>query len=220
VRPYFQAIKNLRVSSFPALTFKTEKLGGYVAENYRTYMQIAPWAYRIIEKATLPEFDLEELKDRKKADKTWRKNECHAFLYARNIETKSKMTLNELILLVNRSFKEPVRRELIQVDGEFMRNAILTLNHYISAVFCQELSGKEGKNRATALARLYLTYTVLIDSHVLNTKHSWLTSYSLLGMLRLPDMYDLAPYPVCFYEGDRMGEGIVKDIRPLVWSGL
>ena len=113
VTPYFQAIKNLRVSSFPAITFKNEKLGGYVAENYRTYMQIAPWAYRFIERASLPTLDLKALKARKKADKTWKKNECHAFLFSRNIETKSKMTLNELILMVNRSFKAPVTREVI-----------------------------------------------------------------------------------------------------------
>ena len=49
------------------------------------------------------------------------KNECHAFLYARNIETKSKMTLKELILMVNRSFKKATERELAQVDAHFMR---------------------------------------------------------------------------------------------------
>ena len=217
---YFKAVKNLQVSSFPAIPFKTDKLGGYVAENYRTYMQIAPWAYRFIEKASLLTCDLEELKRRKKADTKWKKNECHAFLYARNIETKSKMTLKELILMVNRSFKKPTERELVQVDAHFMRKTILILNNYISAVFCKDLTGSEGKNRATALARLYLANTVMIDKHVLNTNHSWLTTYSLLGMLRLPDMYDLTPFPLCFYEGDKMGEGIVKDIRPLVWAGL
>ena len=89
-------------------------------------MQIAPWAYRFIEKASLLTCDLEELKRRKKADTKWKKNECHAFLYARNIETKSKMTLKELILMVNRSFKKPTERELVQVDANFMRKRELS----------------------------------------------------------------------------------------------
>ena len=100
--------------------------------------------------------------------------------------------------MVNRSFKKATERELVQVDAHFMRKTIIILNNYISAVYCKDLIGSEEKNRATALARLYLANTVMIDKHVLNTNHSWITTYSLLGMLRLPDMYDLAPFPLCF----------------------
>ena len=39
-------------------------------------------------------------------------------------------------------------------------------------------------------------------------------------MLRASDIFELAPYPICFYEGDGMGEGIVKEIRPILLSGL
>ena len=54
----------------------------------------------------------------------------------------------------------------------------------------------------------------------MDMKQSWDSSYSLVGMLRLVEMYHLAPFPSCFYEGDAMGEGIIKDIRPLVLPGL
>ena len=39
-------------------------------------------------------------------------------------------------------------------------------------------------------------------------------------MLRAADIFELAPYPIYFYEGNSMGEGIVKQIRPILLSGL
>ena len=39
-------------------------------------------------------------------------------------------------------------------------------------------------------------------------------------MSRASDIFEVAPYPICFYEGDGMGEGIVKEIRPILLSGL
>ena len=45
-------------------------------------------------------------------------------------------------------------------------------------------------------------------------------TFSLLGMLRAGEIFEVAPYPICFYEGDGMGEGIVKEIRPILLSGL
>ena len=39
-------------------------------------------------------------------------------------------------------------------------------------------------------------------------------------MLRIADTFQVAPYPICFYEGDGMGEGIIKEIRPILLTGL
>ena len=51
-------------------------------------------------------------------------------------------------------------------------------------------------------------------------KPTWLKTFSLLGMLRVVSTFEVAPYPICFYEGDGTGEGIVKEIRPLLLTGL
>ena len=39
-------------------------------------------------------------------------------------------------------------------------------------------------------------------------------------MLRAPEMYKRVLHPIDLYEGDNMGEGIVKTLRLHVWSGL
>ena len=51
-------------------------------------------------------------------------------------------------------------------------------------------------------------------------KPSWITTFSLLGMLRIPKTFEIAPFPICFYEGDDMGEKIVKEVRPILLTGL
>ena len=48
VQKYIKAVDNLKLSDFPVMQFKTNGMGGYVAENHRAYMQIAPWSYRWI----------------------------------------------------------------------------------------------------------------------------------------------------------------------------
>ena len=85
------------------MTFKTSDFGGYVAENYRTYIQILPWACRFLEKATKEQITFKDLKKRKKADQDWTRNECFAFLYSIGFPTKNNMTLNKLILSVNQN---------------------------------------------------------------------------------------------------------------------
>ena len=45
---YIKAIDSLKVSTFPVMQFKTDSMGGYVAENHRAYMQLAPWTFRWI----------------------------------------------------------------------------------------------------------------------------------------------------------------------------
>ena len=220
LQKYFTSVKNLRVKSFPAMTFKTSDFGGYVAENHRTYLQILPWANRFLEKATKEQITFKDLKNRKKADAGWTRNECFAFLYCIKFPTKSNMTLNELILLVNQNFKAKKVRDLHHVNGKTMREAILTLNKFVASVYDKDTTGIPALCRASSLARLYLSYTIQLNHHAMDMKQSWDSSYSLVGMLRLIELYHLAPFPSCFYEGDAMGEGIIKDIRPLVLPGL
>ena len=67
---------------------------------------------------------------------------------------------------------------------------------------------------------MYLAFSSRLDKFLMKTTPSWITTFSLLGMLRSADTFSLAPYPICFYEGDGMGEGIVKEIRPILLPGL
>ena len=101
-----------------------------------------------------------------------------------------------------------------------MRQMMLVLNSFLSALFAMDITGKTAMNRLSSLARFYLCLTSRMDKYLMKKSPSWITTFSLLGMLQIVDTYQLAPYPVCFYEGDGMGEGIIKDIRPILLTGL
>ena len=45
---YIKSINSLKLADFPVMQFKTDSMGGYVAENHRAYIQIAPWCFRWI----------------------------------------------------------------------------------------------------------------------------------------------------------------------------
>ena len=97
---------------------------------------------------------------------------------------------------------------------------MLVLNSFLSVLFAMDITGKTAMNRLSSLARFYLCLTSRMDKYLMKKSPSWMTTFSLLGMLQIVDTYQLAPYPVCFYEGDGMGEGIIKDIRPILLTGL
>ena len=64
---YIKLIDNLKVAEFPVMSFKTESMGEYVAENHRAYMQLAPWIFRW----------LNEYKDNRKKNWIQELNERH-----------------------------------------------------------------------------------------------------------------------------------------------
>ena len=217
---YFKSVQNVNAASFPALPFKTENMGGYVGENHKAYINLAPWIFRFLEQCEPDHVDLMLLEKRKTVDDTWTKKELIAYLYSREIHFKSKMNKKELLLLVKRNFKAPLVTKMKLVGGKKMRETIFSLNQFVSIIYDTTLTGPSAINRALAHAMLYLCNTVTIDGHNMKAKHSWMTNYSVVGMLRLPEIFHIALYPLCFYEGDRLGEGMVKEIRPLVWTGL
>ena len=219
-QPYLTSVKNVNVSSFQALPFKTESLGGYVGKNHKAFMNLAPWIYRFLGHCEPDQIDITQLDKRKMVDNAWTKKELVAYLHSRKIHFKLNMNKKELMLLVKRNFGTPVIANMNLVGGKKMREAICSLNKFVSIVYDKTLTGPLAKNRAKAHAMLYLCNSVVIDLHNMKTKNSWVSNYSVISMLRVAEIYDIAPYPLCFYEGDKLGEGMVKEIRPLVWTGL
>ena len=217
---YIKAIDSLKVGTFPVMQFKTDSMGGYVAENHRAYMQLAPWTFRWINqyKDERKESWIEKL-DIKKLNR-WTKKDMQGYLSLRDVSFHQSCHKNELTNLVKASEGFPIKHKFQPFSGTDMRQMMVILNSFLSSLFATDITGHIAKNRLSSIARLYLSFTSRLDKFLLKKNPSWLTTFSLLGMLRAGDIFELAPYPICFYEGDGMGEGIVKEIRPILMSGL
>ena len=217
---YIKVIDNLKVSTFPVMQFKTDAMGGYVAENHRAYMQIAPWIFRWINqyednrgKNWIQELNIKHLNQ-------WSRKDMFAYLQLRGITLNKRSLKSELLDMVKASRFLPEKQTFEPFSGADMRQMMLVLKSFLSALFSMDITGEQARNRLSSVARLYLCYSSRMDHFLLKKSPSWLTTFSLLGMLRVADTFQLAPYPICFYEGDGMGESIVKEIRPLLMSGL
>ena len=217
---YLRAIDSLKIASFPVMQFKTDSMGGYVAENHRAYMQLAPWTFRWInqyqderERNWIQELNIKDLQ-------SWTKRDMHGYLSLRGVAFNHRSLKPELMNMVKASQDLPELQKFEPFSGSDMRQMMVVLNSFLSALFATDITGRPARNRLSSIARLYLCFSSRLDKFLLKKNPSWLTTFSLLGMLRAADIFELAPYPICFYEGDSMGEGIVKEIRPILLSGL
>ena len=217
---YIKAIDSLKVSTFPVMQFKTDSMGGYVAENHRAYMQLAPWTFRWInqykderKQSWIEKLDINKIY-------RWTKKDMQGYLSLRDVTFQQNSHKNELTNLVKASRNLPVKYKFEPFSGTDMRQMMAVLNSFLSSLFATNITGYRARNRLSSIARLYLCFASRLDNFFLKKNPSWITTFSLLGMLRAADIFELAPFPICFYEGDGMGEGIVKEIRPILLSGL
>ena len=97
VQKYIKAVDNLELSDFPVMQFKTNGMGGYVAENHRAYMQIAPWSYRWINAYNDPRKNnwVQQLNIRD--INSWNKKDLQAWLSIRGVKTKRGMSKEHLV---------------------------------------------------------------------------------------------------------------------------
>ena len=220
VQKYIKSIYNLKLADFPVMQFKSDSMGGYVAENHRTYMQIAPWSYRWIH-AYCDGRKSNWIQSLKVTEvSTWTKNEAISWLSVRGVSVNRKMTHKELISKVKESKHLKELQPFEPFSGKDMRQTMVILNSFQSSLFATDMTGNRAIYRLQSLARLYLCLTSKLDKYLIQKKPTWLRTFSLLGMLRVSKIFEVAPYPICFYEGDTTGEGIVKDLRPMLLTGL
>ena len=202
------------------MSFKTESMGRYVAKNHHAYMQLAPWIFRWLNeyKDNRKKNWIQELNERHL--NKWTRRQMFGYLTLRGVPFKKTTMATELRRLVKASKDLPELQKFEPFSGADMRQMIMVLNSFLSALYATDITGEKARNRLYALAKLYLCYSSRLDSFHMNKTPSYQATFSLLGMLRVKDIFNLAPYPICFYEGDGMGVGIVKEIRPILLSGL
>ena len=85
------------------MQFKTDAMEGYVAENHRAYMQIAPWIFRWINqyednrgKNWIQELNIKHLNQ-------WSRKDMFAYLQLRGITLNKRSLKSELLDMVKAS---------------------------------------------------------------------------------------------------------------------
>ena len=226
-KPYLAEVAKLRVSEFPTMLIKTKDLGGWVAENYRSMYFLAPWLFNFLDSGSM-ETEALVLPGEGTNPKYWKKSEMEAWLRVRSVPAEPNMVKNELLALINNVIQDrpslPVRVDLLEqekVTGQQMGELFKTVHNYGCSLLGSDLSFGKARNRTLSQARKYLGISFRLDMIVRPHKTpTYISTFSLLGMLRAPEIFELAPLALCYYEGGDMGEGMVKKLRELLPLGL
>ena len=123
--------------------------------------------------------------------KKWSRKEKFAYLQMRGIYLNSRSLKSELFEMVKVSKDLPAKKIFEPFSGTDMRQMVLVLNSFLSALFSMDLTGEKAKNRLSSIARMYLCCSSRLDQFLLKKNPSWLSTFSLLGMLRVTDTFIL-----------------------------
>jgi hypothetical protein len=221
------ALQDLKVSYCPCRPYKDDKFGGFNAESYRAMTMVSTQLYRcLLETPLLPS---PARGDNPKPQKEWTKEDNINWMYLSSVKHSTKITapearaqvrtLLELPLLaqppVDKTPKEPVTTEEI-------RQLVFWMQNMFRAIFCTDLCESLAKNRATASVMRFLSHIESLDLKMNpgREKPIWIAKYNFLGLLRICESFDLFRHARNLYEGGVIGEGIVKQLRPLTASGV
>ncbi len=108
------------------------------------------------------------------------------------------------------------------ITTDEIRDLVWRMYNMFRAIFCTNLMEVQAKNRATASVMRFLTLMEVLDRK-LNPKMSkpiWIAKFNFLGLLRVCESFIQFKHVRNLYEGGVIGEGIVKELRPLVAKGV
>jgi hypothetical protein len=227
--PLISDAKSLGVSIMKVINFKTEKFGGFVAENWRAYQQLAPWSFQFLVNG---DFDAKDIAwppnpEVVKVD-NWLVAQLKTWLVIHEIDYDDKSRKPELAELVKRLLKGPnvppvtFHPDAKNVDPVAIRNMISVATKYCNSLMATDLSGIEAVNRCTAYGMHFLCLYNQIHEQIKKkgTGTPWLDKYTLLGILRAPKHFYNFPTISTLYEGGDTGEGIIKELRALSPTGI
>jgi hypothetical protein len=109
-----------------------------------------------------------------------------------------------------------------QIQPEEMRDLIGRMFRMFRAIFCTDMCGVEAKHRSTAFVMNFLSLMENLDCRMnpKRTKVIWIAKFNFLGLLRVCDSFVHYRHVRNLYEGGTIGEGMVKQLRPLVAKGV
>jgi hypothetical protein len=89
-------------------------------------------------------------------------------------------------------------------------------------IFCVDIAKEHAKNRSTAAVMRFLGHIEDLDLK-LNPKLKqpfWIAKFNFLGLLPVCESFSDFQHVHHLYEGGVIGEGAVKELRPLVAKGV
>jgi hypothetical protein len=222
--PLLKMVENLSVSSAPARTFKNNKFGGFVAENYRAVTMILPWWSHILLEAdflkqvAVADYSAMEQKPFEKWTVPCIKN----WLTVRGYEFTKDLLKQDLLAelrkyhgLSSSTVVEP-NTPATCTAGQ-LRDLIFRAHKLFATLFATDETGVSGRNRYSAVARRFMSAIEEVEHHLdpYRKKPIWLSKYNTIGALRAAEMFEDHHLARNMHEGGDLGESVVKKLRAL-----
>ena len=219
------AVQDLKVAYCPCRPYKDEKFGGFTAEGYRAMTFISPFLYRSLLESNLEPLPRAAPNSKKQAD--WTRQDNINWMYLRGIEYSCNILAPEAKEQVRREMKKPIQPEVVNtypepISTDEIRDLVWCMYNMFRAIFCTNIDEVQAKHRATASVMRFLSRIEALDKK-LNRKHVkpiWIAKFNFLGLLRVCESFVEFKHVRNLYEGGVIGEGIVKELRPLVAKGV
>jgi hypothetical protein len=220
-----QAVQDLKVAYCPCRFYKDDKFGGFIAETYRAMCMLSCFLYRCLLEDDLiappPRGENPEPQHK------WLKQDNITWMYLRDIEYSAAITAPEAKAQVAYSMELsepfPIVNELPEpISTKEIRDLVFRMFNMFRAIFCTDICGVQAKNRATASVMRFLSLMETLDLklHPRRAKPIWVAKFNFMGLLRVCESFVPFNHVRNLYEGGVIGEGVVKDLRPLVAKGV
>lgn len=216
-----------RIGRHPFATYsKDNTYPGWVSDTFRTWYKLMPWMYQCV---SLPEFKFIPYQEPDTPWRLWNKKTCTSYCSARGVVGASSMLISELkhIIQTWEQSENGAPPCVIPFASTITGKDIREMIWYCHSTFKFWMSygTSSSHNKAMAFAKLFLSKmndidTVLNRDDTVSSKPIYLAKYNLISLIRA--MNQLKEYNSGRYvhEGGPEGEGIVKELRPLVPAGL
>lgn len=205
---------------------KDNKFPGWVSDTFRTWYKLMPWLYQCV---CLPEFKFIPYQEPETPWRQWNKTVCSSYCSARGVTGAASMLISELKQIIQSWVESDdgppacVIPNANKVTGKDIREMIWYCHSTFKFWLCTGTNSTH--NKAMVNAKLFLSKINEIDRSVNKeestlTKPIYLAKYNLISLMRAMKQlkqYDSARY---VHEGGPEGEGIVKELRPLIPAGL
>ena len=193
----------------PNLTF-----AGYVSENWVAVCRLMCWMYQAIPDI-LPNDEL-DTKSPEKHINNWTGAEIKKWLLLRGLKKNDKVQVlrSRIAKLLEKPETIPEILPKFQCDNKVSEYTIVSLQFLISRLM-QKSYNIQLIKESECYTHLYLGYLAEWTEHIIpkNRTPLWISSYSILNLLNLPQvMTEYGPLRN-YWEGKTIGEAIVKKVK-------
>jgi hypothetical protein len=189
---------------------------------------ISLWLYSCLQEENFQPSEQHQ-PDMNQPQNKWKKKDNIAWMELRGVEFAPKITGPEAKELVKRLMAQnsgsgpPIIYDPSVVVGcSEIRDLLCRTFNMFRALFCTDISSTKAKNRSTASVMHFLCLIEDLDVRI-NPKRAkpiWIAKFNFLSLLRVCESFERFNHVRNMYEGGDLGEGVVKDLRPLVAKGV